>query len=38
MAQASTLGRCTHHFAGQQTMPSAGDAFVGSREATYCAP
>ena len=31
MAQASALGRCTHHLAGQQTMPSAGDVFV-------CAP
>ncbi len=31
MAHASALGRCTHHLAGQQTMPSAGDVFV-------CAP
>src|SRR5437764_9844491 len=38
MAQASALGRCTHHLAGQQTMPSAGDAFVCSAQATHCAP
>src|SRR5205807_3206059 len=38
MAHASALGRCTHHLAGQQTMPSAGDAFVCSAQATHCAP
>ena len=38
MAQASALGRCTHHLAGQQTMPSAGDAVVCSPQATHCAP
>src|SRR2546430_10738957 len=31
MAHASALGRCTHHLAGQATMPAAGDVFV-------CAP
>src|SRR5436309_3851145 len=38
MAHASALGRCTHHLAGQQTMPSAGDAVVCSPQATHCAP
>ena len=31
MAHTSALGGCTHHLAGQQTMPSAEDVFV-------CAP
>ena len=30
MARASAQGRCTHHFLGQQTMWSAGGAFVCS--------
>jgi len=33
MARASAQGRCTHHFLGQQTMWSAGGAFVCSRDA-----